>query len=112
MADKLNTILSVISTTASQLPSLPIVNGQLIFIKDKQKIMLDIGDKRTTYNQIITLQTELERTSLLAPISELFYFVIETNILWTYRNEWIQITKNCRGITNEEIESLFAEKFK
>lgn len=114
MADSLNPILSVISTTASRLPSLPIVNGQLIFIKDKQKVMLDIGDKRTAYNQIIILQTESERTSLLAPISELFYFVIETNILWTYQTEgWVQITtppssiEQTASIEQEDILNLF-----
>ena len=92
MADTLNPIMSVISTTASRLPELSIKNGQLIFVKDSQKVALDIGDKRTFYNEINILQTELERQSLLAPISGLFYFVIESAVLWTYQTGWIQIT--------------------
>ena len=91
MADS-NTIMSVVATTASRLPDLSIKNGQLIFIKDKQKIALDLDDKRIFYNQIVVLQTETERASLLAPISGLFYFVIESAVLWTYQTGWIQIT--------------------
>ena len=93
MADTEKTILSVVETTASRLPSLSIKNGQLIFVKDASKIALDIDGKRTFYNQTVVLQTESERTSLLAPIVGLFYFVVETTILWAYQTEgWIQIT--------------------
>lgn len=92
MADSLNPIMSVVATTASRLPDLSIKNGQLIFIKDSQKVALDFNDRRTFYNQIVVLQTEHERTSLLAPIAGLFYFVIESAVLWTYQSSWIQIT--------------------
>ena len=98
MADIQNTILSVVATTASRLPDLSIKNGQLIFIKDSQKIALDINDKRTFFNQIVVLQTDTERTSLLAPISGLFYFVIDTAVLWHYGQSWIQITTSPKEI--------------
>ena len=51
------------------------------------------------------LQTDSERTSLLAPISGLFYFVKDTNILWTYQSEWKQITVSPESI-NESIEEI------
>lgn len=92
MADTEKTIMSVVATTASRLPDLSIKNGQLIFVKDSQKVALDLNDKRTFYNQIVVLQTDLERQSLLAPISGLFYFVIDTAVLWHYEQTWIQIT--------------------
>lgn len=92
MADTEKTIMSVVATTASRLPDLSIKNGQLIFVKDSQKVALDLNDKRTFYNQIVVLQTDLERQSLLAPISGLFYFVIDTAVLWHYEQSWIQIT--------------------
>ena len=93
MADTEKVILSVVETTASRLPSLSIKNGQLIFVKDASKIVLDIDGKRTFYNQTVVLQTESERMSLLAPIVGLFYFVTETRVLWTYQmGGWIQIT--------------------
>ena len=55
MSDTLNPIISFVSTTASRLPDLAIKNGQLVFIRDKQKIALDLDGKRVFYNQITVL---------------------------------------------------------
>lgn len=85
-------VLSVCATVGSKLPDLAIKDGQLIFVHDNSKVALDFGGKRTFYNQITELGTEDERTSLLAPISGHYYFVIKTAVLWTYQNEWVQIT--------------------
>lgn len=112
MADT-NPIMSVIATTANRLPDLAIKNGQLIFIRDSQKIALDFDDKRVFYNQIVVINTDIERTSLLAPVTGLFYFVIETQILWTYQTEWVQVTTppsehaKLDPITEQEINELF-----
>lgn len=89
MADK---IISVVGTVASRLPDLPIKDAQLIFVKDKQQIALDLGGKRTFYNQINILKTEQERKDLLAPINGCFYFVVGTAVLWFYNDNWKQIT--------------------
>lgn len=85
-------ILSVCATVGSKLPDLVIKDGQLIFVQDKHKIALDFGGKRTFYNQIEELATEEIRASMLAPVTGLYYFVIDTAVLWTYRNGWVQIT--------------------
>lgn len=85
-------VLSVCATTGERVKLLPIENGQLIFVQDKHRIALDFNGKRTFYNQITELDTEQERVSLLAPISGMYYFIIETAVLWTYRGGWIQIT--------------------
>ena len=98
MADINTPILSAIATVSSKLPDLAIKNGQLIFVQDKQKIALDFNDKRVFYNQIIILQTDQERQTILAPVSDLFYFVIDTAVLWTYSNGWIQITLSPQDI--------------
>lgn len=92
MADVEKIILSVVATTASRLPDLSIKNGQLVFVKDTCKIALDYNDRRNFYNEIVVLQTDQERTSLLAPISGHFYFVIDTAVLWHYGQSWIQVT--------------------
>lgn len=89
MADK---IVSVVGTVASRLPDLPIKDAQLIFIKDKQRIALDLGGKRTFYNQINVLETEQERVDLLAPISGCFYFVVSTAVVWYYGKKWKAVT--------------------
>lgn len=86
------TILKAISTVDSKLSTLPVEDGQLVFVYDKKKIVLDNHGVRTVYEQIQTIEKESQRESLLAPIDS-FYFVIETSILWRYANgHWIQIT--------------------
>lgn len=87
-----NPILSVCATTGERVKELAIKNGQLIFVQDKHRIALDFNDRRRFYNQIEELNTEQERLSLFAPVSGIYYFVIETAILWTYQEKWIQIT--------------------
>ena len=91
MAEDIN-ILSVTTTTGSKLSDLEIRNGQLIFVRDKHKLAFDFDDKRVIYKEIIDLATEASRTSLLAPVSGCYYFVVETETLWTYRDgEWIRV---------------------
>lgn len=95
MADTtLNTkpVLSLCVTVASRLANLTIKDGQLIFVKDKQRLAFDYDGKRKFYNQIEELNSEAERQALLAPVSGLYYFVIDTATLWRYQDEWIQIT--------------------
>lgn len=85
-------VLSVCATLGERVKELPIKDGQLIFVQDKHRVAFDFNGKRRFYNQIEELNTELERKSLLAPISGMYYFVIDTAVLWTYQNGWIQIT--------------------
>lgn len=86
-------VLSVIATTSERIKDLVIKNGQLIFVQDLGKIAFDFKDKRKIYNQIEELDTEKTRQELESPVNGVYYFVIETAVLWTYRNnEWIQIT--------------------
>jgi len=93
MADlTIQPVLSVCATVGSKLPDLVITDGQLIFVQDKHKIAFDFGGKRNFYNQIEELATEQERKSLLAPVTGLYYFVIDTAVLWTYRDGWVQLT--------------------
>lgn len=96
MADT-TSILSVYSTVNSNLSNLPVSNGQLIFVRDKRKVVMDYDDKRVTYSPIEELETEASRTSILAPVSGSFYYVAETNVLWIYRNGWVQITGISEG---------------
>lgn len=95
MADSILTtspILSVCATVGERVKELPIKNGQLLFVQDKHRIALDFNGKRKFYNQIEEFETEAERKALLAPVSGIYYFVIETAVLWTYQGKWIQIT--------------------
>lgn len=86
-----NPILSIIATTSDRVKELPIKNGQMIFVQNMGRIALDFKDTRKFYNQIIELETEAERLSLTSPSSS-YYFVIDSAILWFYKDGWIQIT--------------------
>lgn len=113
MADvKQSTVLSVIGTVKSKLSDLAIKNGQLIFVQDSQRIALDLNGKRTFYSQITVLKTEQERQELLAPIEGAFYFVLGTAVLWTYHNDWIQVTTQPEDIlfVGTELPELGSEK--
>lgn len=89
--------MSVIATTSDKLKDLVIKDGQLIFMYDVGRIALDLKGARTCYNQIITLESDLERLALPDAINGRFYFVIETAVLWTYQNGWVQVS----GSTSE-----------
>lgn len=91
-------ILSVVITNGSKLHELPVKHSQLIFIKDTKTIALDYNGIRTTYSNIVTLQTEQERLAILAPVCGLFYFILETSCLWAYEDKWIQITTPPREV--------------
>ena len=93
MADLSTTpVLSVCTTVGSKLADLTVTDGQLTFVRDKHKIVLDFDGKRTIYDQIEELATEGARTSMLAPVTGRYYFVLETSVLWTYQDGWVQIT--------------------
>ena len=51
-----------------------------------------MNNKRTFYNQIEELATDEDRKAILAPVTGSYYFVINTAVLWTYQNGWVQIT--------------------
>lgn len=107
MADLTNdTILSTYTTVGSKVGDLDVEDGRLIFVRDKHMIALDFDGKRTFYTQIEELATDGARTALLAPVAGLFYFVVETGVLWTYRNGWVQLT-----MTPNNIKTYIDETF-
>ena len=100
MADE-NVIMSVISTTGSRVNDLLVKNGQLIFINDRRSLALDFEGKRVYYKQIVTLQKDNDRQSILAPIEEVLYFVAETSSMWIYCSaNWVKLTYTTREIAD------------
>ena len=101
MADSASSsVLSTIATVNSKLSDLEVKDGQLIFVQDKNTIALDFGGKRRFYKQIEELSTEDSRASLLAPVTGQYYFVVETGVMWTYQNGWVQITTTPSDVKN------------
>ena len=90
-------VLKLVATTSSKIRDLVIENGQLVFLQDIGRIALDFKDKRVFYNQIVELETEAERDTLVDPLSG-YYFVIDTACFWFYKDGWIQITEKPQEI--------------
>lgn len=84
--------LKVIATSSSRIRDLVIRDNQLIFIRDLGRIAFDSQGKRVFYNQIVELETEADRLSLVNPLQG-YYFVIGSACLWFYKDGWIQITE-------------------
>lgn len=84
--------LKVIATSSSRIRDLIIRDNQLIFIRDLGRIAFDSKGKRVFYNQIVELETEVDRLALVNPING-YYFVIGSACLWFYKDGWTQITE-------------------
>lgn len=96
-------IMSLVATSSSRIRDLAIKDGQLIFIQDAGRIAFDFKGKRVFYNQIVELNTEVERLSLEQPLDG-YYFVIDSACLWRYKNTWIQITEKPQEIVFVGVE--------
>ena len=102
-ANTTKTIMSLIATTSSRIKDLVIKDGQLVFIQDVGRIAFDFKGKRVFYNQIVELDTEAERLTLDSPLSG-YYFVIDSAVLWFYKDEWIQITDKPKEVVFVGVE--------
>ena len=90
-------IFQPVKTTKSILDTTSIVDGKAYFVQDSEQLFFDYDNVRTEIRDIIVLDTEAARTSLLAPLNK-FYFVVETAILWLYRNgTWTQVAGGSNG---------------
>lgn len=67
-------------TTSKYLKTLPVKNGNIIFVPDINTVCLDMSDQRFYYSTIKEYETEEQRTTEPFP-NEGFYYVIETNCI-------------------------------
>ena len=68
-------------TTSDKLQELPVQNGQIIFVPDKNTLCLDMDGQRSYYQTIKTFATDQERLNATNLIKG-FYFVEETSDFW------------------------------
>jgi len=78
-------------TSSQYLDSLPVNNGNIIFVPDSNVFCLDMSNQRFTYSTIRTFETETQRAALAYP-NEGYYFVEETQVFWRWNGAWVQIT--------------------
>lgn len=98
MADTKTILNLVVADKSSKLSDFAIGHQQIIFLQDKHVLALDYNGKRTFYNQIEIISTDIERQGLENPLQGTFYFVIGTVSLWFYDSDWIRITEPPREI--------------
>lgn len=98
-----STNMRLVATNSSRIRELPIQDGQLVFLQDVGRIAFDFKSKRVFYNQIVELETEVERKTLENPL-EGYYFVIGSACLWFYKDGWTQITEKPEEIIHIDVE--------
>lgn len=98
-----STNMRLVATNSSRIRELPIQDGQLVFLQDVGRIAFDFKSKRVFYNQIVELETEIERKTLENPL-EGYYFVIGSACLWFYKDGWTQITEKPEEIIHIDVE--------
>lgn len=88
-------IVNNIETIKASLNKIPIKAGQQIFCSDTAEIYHDGHDgMRKQISDIIKLNTEADRIDILAPLNNKLYLVLETNTLYRYSGNWIQLNNN------------------
>lgn len=98
-----NAVMNLVATTSHRIRELPFKNGQLTFLYDVGRIALDYKDTRVFYNQIVELETEIDRIALENPLDG-YYFVIATGCLWFYKDGWTQITEKPKNVVQIDVE--------
>lgn len=97
-------------TTPEYIDTLPVKNGNIIFVPAMNKVCLDMADQRFEYETIKTFQTDEERADVPFP-NEGFYYVEQDAMIWRYsRGHWRQLTPtNLRPIVYGDCEEDFPE---
>ena len=89
MAQKL---LKLAETVESQLPSVPLTDGQLVFVKDTRQLKWDVDSQRLDITNTIFLETDAEREELLTPLDNKIYVIKETQRQWFWTGtEWKEL---------------------
>ena len=86
-------IVQHIKVLDSQLDNIKIVAGSTIYTRDTGKHFIDISDtERVQISDIIYIDTDKERSALLAPLPDKLYITRDTNKVWVYSvktDKWI-----------------------
>ena len=75
-----NTKAKLFYTQEKYLSSLPIKDGQIIFVADSRKVCLDMRSQRYSYETIQTVEDEEELFEIENPVSG-FYFTESTGAI-------------------------------
>lgn len=100
-------INSYVESIRSKLDTVSIKPGQQIFCPDSMELFIDDSEsERKQLHDIIVLPTEADRTSLLAPIPNKMYLILDSKILWIYVNSIWFALNDMSSKQNKTDESL------
>lgn len=87
----------------ANLDTVPIVDGQIIYVKDTHELLFDIGSTRTKASDIIFIETLEERNALQNKLQNKIYCVLETNKLYRYDGtDWLDLS----GVNAEYVQTV------
>ena len=88
-----NTQFKAVITNKSGLQSTAVSNGCVYFVDDTKELFFDFDSTRVEVKDILILDTDSQRTNILFSPLNKFYFVLETQKLWLYKDgTWYQLT--------------------
>ena len=94
----------------NKLNSVPVVNGQIVYVKDTHDLYFDVDNTRTKATDIIFVDTLQERDAIQSPTPNKVYCVAETNCFYKYiNNSWELIGGD---ITKSYVDDNFLKKTK
>lgn len=101
---------SVVKTNKSGLNNTNVNNGSIYFVEDTKELYFDYGSKRTAIKDIEILETDAERSSILFTPLNKFYFTLDTNRLYLYKDgSWHSITQDLSDYyTTSEVDEKVA----
>ena len=106
-----NVTFSIVKTNKTGLNNTDINNGAVYFVEDTKELFFDFNSKRTSIKDIEILNTDAERTSILFTPLNKFYFTLDTNLLYLYKDgTWYQVTQDLSSYyTSNQVDQKIAE---
>lgn len=99
--------LNLIETIQTKLSTLTKKDGQLIVIRDNASLYVDLDGARIYISDWIDVSTDEERLAMLTPLSNKYYYVVETNKIWRYiSGSWLLVTKDNFVDANRKIAGI------
>ena len=88
-----NTPVKLVKTNKTGLQNTAVTNGCVYFVDDTKELFFDFDSTRVEVKDILILNSDSQRTSILFSPLNKFYFVLDTQKLWLYKDgTWYEIT--------------------
>lgn len=100
-----------IDTIKSKLGTIPVSTGQVIYLSDTEELYFDSSNgTRIQVRDLIILETEAERTAIIAPLTKLYY-VKNERMLWVYSGVWMPLTSESVFVLDTRSENTLPDEY-